>query len=283
MRTTSSQPSSDMVLKFLLPPPMLVPALVTRTSMRPWRFSMSAAVLSTAARSPTSSRVASALPAFFRSARPLSFVRALRPEMTTCAPARASSSAPARPMPLPPPVIQATLPRSSAPGILLRAEQVLSLLGSLRPGAPPVGEHLQRPLHRGARQDRVAPALPVRVLVDVHALALGKAQPGNDRHVGDGVFAAGDELRLDEPALEHAVQPVRLVPVAVHRVLDLLRRIAEEMVRLAKHRADVPHLEHHPLHHVPALAQILGQEFAGLGGEVKEHRAGFGERERLAA
>src|SRR5512147_1695677 len=192
-----------MVAKLRLPPPMLVPALVTRISMRPWRFSICAAARATASRSPTSSSVASALPIFFSSASALSLVRAVRPEMTTCAPALASSLAPARPIPEPPPVIQATFPFSSVPGILLRSKEVLALLGSHLVAAA-VGQHLQRALHRGPRGDAVAPALHVRILLDVHVLALWKPQPGHDRHVGDGVFATGDELRLREAPLEHA-------------------------------------------------------------------------------
>src|SRR5687767_9800740 len=194
MRTTSSQPSGDMVLKLRLAPAMLVPALATRMSMRPWRFSMSAATFATACLSETSSCTASALPIFFSSASPLSLVRGVRPEMTTWAPAAASSLAPARPMPLPPPVSQATFPFSSALGILRRAEEVLLLLRR-HLGSPPVRQHRQRLLHRRALQDRVAPFLERRILVDLHTLALGEAKPGHCRHVGDGVLVAGEVLR----------------------------------------------------------------------------------------
>src|SRR5688572_17841932 len=121
---------------------------------------MSAAAFTTAAWSETSSRIASALPSVFSSARPLSLVRAVRPEMTTVAPAAASSFAPARPMPEPPPVIQATFPFRLSLCILRRAEQdFLLLLRHLR--AAPVGEHLQRARHRRARGDAVAPLLHV--------------------------------------------------------------------------------------------------------------------------
>ena len=63
-------------------------------------------------------------------------VALLLPEITTCAPARASSIAPASPIPEPPPVIQATFPFSSAPGILRCAEKVLFLLLRRRSGGP---------------------------------------------------------------------------------------------------------------------------------------------------
>src|SRR5690606_33589925 len=166
MATTSSQPSVDMVFRLRLPPPMFVPALVTRMSMRPCRFSMSAAVAATAALSATSSSVASALPAFFNSASALSLVGALRPEMTAWAPARASSSAPASPMPLPPPVIQATLPFSAAAAMSALLvlggpeEHFLLLRRHLRPA--PVGEPLESALHGRAGQQAVAPALHSR-------------------------------------------------------------------------------------------------------------------------
>src|SRR6185503_3908774 len=280
MATTSSQPSSDITLRLRLPPLMLVPALVTRMSMRPWRFSMSAAVRTTAALSETSSNVPSASPTAFSCFSASRVVFSVLPEITTRAPALASSSAPARPMPDPPPVIQATLPLSV---LLCAKEHLRLLLAEARGLAPALGQHLDAPLHRRALEQLVAPALHVRELLDVHALALGRAQPRHGRHVGDRVLVASQVLRPLQLLVEDAVQAVGLVLVPVHGVLDLLRRVAEEVVRLAEHRADMAHLRHHPLHHLPALAQVLRQEFACLRGEVEQHRARLGERERLAA
>src|SRR3990170_6214724 len=161
----------------------LIPALLMRTSTRPWRLAISAAPFATSCWSETSSAMLSPLPAALISFSAFFSVSALRPETTTCAPAFASSIPPAKPMPEPPPVIQTTLPF----GILLRAKEVLSLLvGHLR--AAPIGEHLHRALHRRALQDRGAPLLERRKVVDVHALALGCAQPGHGRHVGDRVL-----------------------------------------------------------------------------------------------
>src|SRR5262249_37058701 len=168
----------------------LMPALFTRMSTRPMR----SAALATACLLPTSRAIASQLPTALMAFSAAASVSWLRPEMTTRAPMRASSSPPARPIPEPPPVIQAVFPfRKLASGILRRAEERLGLLlGEGRRCAPAVGEHLERLLHRRARGDPVAPVLKVRVLLDVHALALGKAQPGHDRHVGDAVFVARD-------------------------------------------------------------------------------------------
>src|SRR5687767_11316403 len=269
------QPSIDTLRKLRFG--WLMPALLMSTSTRPWRFAISAAAFATSCWSETSSAMLSPLPAALICFSLADKVSRLLPEMITCAPALASSIPPAKPMPEPPPVIQTTLPF----GILLRTEQVLALLvGHLR--APPVGEHLHRALHRGALEDGVAPLLERRKVVDVHALALGRAQPRHGRHVGDGVLVARQVLAFPQSPIHDAVETIRFVLVAVHGVLDLLRRVAEEVVRLAEHRADVAHLEHGPLHHLPALAQVLRQELAGLRGEVEEHRTRFGERERLA-
>src|ERR671918_690550 len=144
---------------------LLMPALFTRMSTRPWRLRIACAARATSFWSATSSEIASPLPAALISFSAFLRVSALRPETMTCAPARASSMPPARPMPDPPPVIQATLFFKLSLGILRGAEQdLLLLLGHLR--APPIGEHLHCALHRRPLEDRVAPALERRVLLD---------------------------------------------------------------------------------------------------------------------
>src|SRR2546425_5329198 len=278
MATIWSQPSTETFLKLRFG--RLMPALLTRMSMRPCRLRIAAAIFATSGLSATSTASVSPLPAALSCFSAAASVSLLRPEMTTWAPARASSRAPARPMPEPPPVIQATLPAS----ILLRAEQHLRLLlAEARRLPAAIRQYLDGSLHRGPLGDAVAPALHVGIVVDVHALALGRAQPRHDRHVGAGVFAAGDPVAVFQLFLNHPVEPVGLVLVAVHRVLDLLARVLQEMVRLPEHRADVPHLEHGPLHHLPAIAQVPGPELAGLGGQVEQHRARLGEREGFSA
>src|SRR5438874_578183 len=252
-----------------------MPALFTRMSTRPWRLWMSEAAAATWCLSPTLQTQISAFACFAAA----SSVARVRPASTTLAPSFANSIAAARPIPEPPPVIHATLPSS----VLLGTEEHLRLFfAEARRLAPAFGEHFQRLLDRGALRNAIAPALEVGMFVDVHALALRRAQPRHRRHVGDGVLVAREPLAFRELPVEHAVEAVGLVLVAVHGVLDLLRRIAEEVMRLAEHRADVAHLRHHPLHHLPALADVLRQEFAGLRREIKKHRARLGERERLS-
>src|SRR5438445_2273850 len=282
MATIWSQPSTETFLKLRFG--RLMPALLTRMSMRPWRLRMAAAIFATSGLSATSTASASPLPAALSCFSAAARVSLLRPEMTTCAPARASSIAPARPMPEPPPVIQATLPLRLASGILLRAEQHLRLLlAEARRLPAAIRQYLDGPLHRGSLGDAVAPALHAGIVVDVHALALGRAQPRHDRHVGDAVFTARHPFAAFQLLFNHPVKPVRLVLIAVYRVFDLLGRVLQEMVRLPEHRADVPHLEHDPLHHLPAIAQVPRQELAGLRGEIEQHRARLGERERFSA
>src|SRR5690242_19296342 len=93
---------------------MLTPAQLTRTSTRPWRERIAFAASSTASRSATSTASASAWPPA-RSMRSWVSASAVarRPDTTTFAPALASSTAAACPMPLPPPVTQAIFPLSA--------------------------------------------------------------------------------------------------------------------------------------------------------------------------
>src|SRR5882762_6311433 len=215
--TIWSQPSTETFRKLRLG--RLMPALLTRMSMRPCRLRTAAAIFATSALSATSTASASPLPAALSCFSATASVSLLRPEMTTWAPARASSIAPARPMPEPPPVIQATLPAS----ILCGAEEYFRLLLAEAGGLPAaLSQYFDAALHRRPRGNAVAPALHVGILVDVHALAIRRAQPRHDRHVGDGVFAAGDPLAVFQLFFNHPVKAVGLVLIAVHRVFDLL-------------------------------------------------------------
>ena len=79
--------------------------------MRPCFFSMAAATRATAFLLATSSlRISTVPPALRTSAAVSASVASERPEITTRQPASASAKAPARPIPVPPPVTQAILP-----------------------------------------------------------------------------------------------------------------------------------------------------------------------------
>src|SRR5574339_184914 len=126
------QVSSETFLKLRFG--LLMPALLIRMSMWPWRLRIACAARDTSAWSATSSAIDSPLPAAFNCFSLADRVSRLRPEITTCAPALASAMPPESPMPEPPPVIQATLPFS----VLGIAEEVLALLVG-HAGAAPVG------------------------------------------------------------------------------------------------------------------------------------------------
>src|SRR3954466_551368 len=138
---------------------VLMPALLTRMSICPcWRW-IAAAASATSFWSATSTAIASPLPAALSCFSAPASVDLLLPEITTCAPARASSIAPASPIPEPPPVIQATFPLrfsviDSSFLILGGAEQDFGLfLVEARRRPAPVGEHLDRLLYRRAPRD----------------------------------------------------------------------------------------------------------------------------------
>src|ERR1044071_514736 len=235
IETMRSQASVETLKKLRLG--SLMPALFTRMSTRPMR----SAALATACLLPTSSAIASQLPSALIAFSAAARVSWLLPEITTCTPLRASSRPPARPIPEPPPVIQAVFPFNElASGILRSTKENFGLFLAERRGrASAVSQNLERLFHRRARGDPVAPVLEIRVVVDVHALALGEPEPRHDRHVGDAVFVARDPLIFLKPPVDDAVEAIGLVSVAVHRVFDLLGRVLQEVVRLTQHRPDV--------------------------------------------
>src|SRR4051794_9678880 len=229
--TIRSQASVDTLKKLRFG--SLIPALFTRISTRPMR----SAALATACLLPTSRAITSQLPTALIAFSAAASVSWLRPEITRCIPLRASSSPPARPIPEPPPVIQAVLPfKELASGILRGAKKHLGLFLAERRGGPPaVSQHLERLLHRRACGDPVAPLPETRIVVDVHALALGEAQPRHDRHVGDGVLAARDPFIFFQSFFHNPIEAVGFVPVTVHCGLHLLPPGIEERVFLPQH------------------------------------------------
>src|SRR5688572_4039576 len=143
MATIWSQPSTETLRRLRFG--TLMPALFTRMSIPPCCLAIFCAAAATAFCSLTSSAIASS-PGW-------SSVFSLLPEITTVAPACFNASAAARPMPEPPPVIQATLSFS----VLGRAKKVLLLFFAHLPRAARVFQHLQRALHRRPLEEGVAP------------------------------------------------------------------------------------------------------------------------------
>ena len=71
--------------------------------------------------------------------------------------------------------------------------------------------------------------------------------------------------------------------LTLNRVVDVVPGVAAEMIGLAEHRANTAHLPHQPLDAGPALCQVIGQEFAGLGCKVEEDRTRLHQGQRFAA
>src|SRR3984957_6775266 len=140
-----------------------------------------------------------------------------------------------------------------------------------------VGAYRGRPLADGLK-----PALEMRKVVDVLALVLVRHHPGIARHVRDRIIA-GDEFAIGEPLVEHAIETIGLVHIAVDRVFDFLLGVVAEVMVLARHRPEPAHLPERPLQGVVTAVDIGGKKLSGLLGEIEQHRAGFEDRDRLAA
>ncbi len=137
-------------------------------------------------------------------------------------------------------------------------------------------------LHRRPRLDRLDPALHVREVVDVLALAVVDDDPGIARHVRDGI-GTRHELAIGQTPVEHPVEPVDLVAVAIDGVGQLVLRIVRKVVVLAGHRPEPAHLPEQPLDRFGAASHVARDELAGLVGEIEQDRARFEHRDRLAA
>src|SRR5580704_3114670 len=104
-------------------------------------------------------------------------------------------------------------------------------IGTLRPGT--LAHHLE-------------PAPKVWEFVQLLLLTLPGNDPGIGSHVGDAVPVTGDERAIFEMTIEHAVETVCLLDVAVDRVRDFARRVEPEMVVLSGHRSQPAHLPEQP-------------------------------------
>ncbi len=131
--------------------------------------------------------------------------------------------------------------------------------------------HLVAALHRRPLGDGRVPALDVGILVHVDRLPLVARDPRPDRDVGDRVVT-GDEFAAVEPAVEHAVQAMRLLEVTLLGVRRLALVVFHEVMDLSQHRAGAAHLPHQPFQHAVARLAVLRQKLAGLVREIDHQR-----------
>ncbi|MCY1302147.1 hypothetical protein D9M70_517920 [compost metagenome] len=82
------------------------------------------------------------------------------------------------------------------------------------------------------------------------AIDLAKGQvaiPGPGRHVGDGVFGAGQEPVVGKMTVEHVELALHFHGVAIDGVFDLHRRIGIEMTEAAAQERCRAHLPEQPV------------------------------------
>ena len=102
------------------------------------------------------------------------------------------------------------------------------------------------------------------------------------RHIGDRV-AAGEKFTGGHARVHDAEQPIDLVGIAFDRIGDHLRRVAPEVIGLARHRPETAHLPEQPLVDGDTRALIARVEAAGLAAEILQDGARFKHRDRPAA
>src|SRR5262245_28502298 len=134
--------------------------------------------------------------------------------------------------------------------------------------------NIQPALHRGPRSDEIEPAFEVWQTIEREARPLVAAHPAEGCDVGYRIGAREIFIR-GQPVIEHLEQTATLTVITIDRVWNLLRRVAEEYVRLPHHRTDARHLKHEPLDDERAPLRIVRHELAGLLREIHEDRAAF--------
>eukprot|EP01022_Parablepharisma_sp_SALTPOND_P027435 TRINITY_DN665_c0_g3_i1.p1 TRINITY_DN665_c0_g3~~TRINITY_DN665_c0_g3_i1.p1 ORF type:complete len:1952 (-),score=631.07 TRINITY_DN665_c0_g3_i1:246-6101(-) len=159
-----------------------------------------------------------------------------------------------------------------------------------RPPGSAAGRNGQAAYHGRTRHEGFQRARHVGEVLEADQLARfveadEVADPREGGDIGDGVGVAGQPCVLGQALVHHGQQTARFIDVAVTRALVFVFLAGEavEEAQLAKHRTDAAHLEHHPLDHLVTLGGILGDELAGLLGQVQQDRARFEQRQRLAA
>src|SRR6516165_104438 len=131
--------------------------------------------------------------------------------------------------------------------------------------------HLVALLHGRPLRNCYIPALDRGVFVEVDRLPFEARDPWPDCDVGDGIVA-GYKLAVCEPPVEHAIQAMRLLEIALLGVGRLALVVFHEMVDLPEHRSRPAHLPHQPFQHAVAWLALLRQQLACLVREIDHQR-----------
>ena len=142
--------------------------------------------------------------------------------------------------------------------------------------------HMIALLHGWARRYRLIPPQHVGIGGKIDGLPFEARDPRPGSHIRYRIVA-GQVGRLGQPPVQHTVQPLALLEIALLRVRGLALVVFHEMVHLAQHRADPAHLPHQPLDGAPPRILLFGPELAGLLGEVHQDCTRFEQRAAVVA
>src|SRR6266446_8885972 len=119
-------------------------------------------------------------------------------------------------------------------------------------------------------------------VVEILTLAGVWHDPRIRGHVGNGIVA-GKEFAVREPLIQHRVQPVGLLDVALDRVGNFFWRVLKEVMVLAGHWSETAHLPEQPLERLDPAIQLGGDELSGLLSEIEQNRTRLEHRYRWVA
>src|SRR5579883_486889 len=122
----------------------------------------------------------------------------------------------------------------------------------------------------------------MRKILEPLSLRLVRDDPRIGRHIGNRILSR-NKGPPGEALIEHGIEPVCLILVALDRVSNLFGRILPEMMILPGHGTEVANLPEQPFEYLRAAGQILREELSSFFGEIDQDRAGFEDGDRRAA
>jgi hypothetical protein len=119
-------------------------------------------------------------------------------------------------------------------------------------------------------------------IIGALAYAGGAIEPSPGRYIGNRVTVVDDEVSPLQVVVQHLVVPLGFAAIAIHGVIEALRRGELEMYGLAGERAEARGDKQQPGKQFrPVLG--LAEELAGLLSEIEQDRRGIKDACLLAA
>ena len=141
------------------------------------------------------------------------------------------------------------------------------------------------PLHARARAHLFKPPRHVRFVLQRLLLTLPQRRPAPDGNIRDRKEIACDEFMRGQPPIQNPIEPRDLGAIAVLGIGQVVggihrRSVFQEMMCLARHRAEAAHLPHQPFFDRDAIAFGGAIKLPGLAGQVHQDRTAFEYRDR---